>query len=103
VSDTTLRDLVLARLEKDTGTEDEWAALVLAALESTEELDQLLADGNDAARKGPTEKQEATPKDAPKPPRTAFLLRLTAQAYTFEWQTLFREIERVFAPGSETG
>ena len=34
LSDTTLRDLVLARLEKDTGPEDEWAALVLAALES---------------------------------------------------------------------
>jgi hypothetical protein len=29
-------------------------------------------------------------------------LRLGAQAYTFEWQTLFREIERVFTPGSET-
>ena len=30
-TDTTLRDLVLARLEKDTGPEDDWAALVLAA------------------------------------------------------------------------
>lgn len=36
VSDTTLRDLVLARLEKDTGHEDEWAALLLAALEDAD-------------------------------------------------------------------
>lgn len=41
MSDATLRDLVLARLDKDTGAEDEWSALVLAALESPEELDQL--------------------------------------------------------------
>ena len=34
MSDTTLRELVLARLEKDTQPEDEWSALVLAALES---------------------------------------------------------------------
>jgi len=30
-------------------------------------------------------------------------LRLGAQAYTFEWQRLFQEIERVFKPGSLTG
>jgi hypothetical protein len=81
LSDTTLRHLVLTRLEKDTGPDDEWAALVLAALESPEELDQLLADGNGAARKSTPAKQEGNPKKAPEPPRTAFLLRLTAQGF----------------------
>ena len=82
MSDTTLRDLVLARLEKDTGPEDEWAALVLAALESPEELDQLLADGNGAAQKASPDKAPTQDPTAPeKPPRTAFLRRLTAQGF----------------------
>ena len=33
MSDITLRDLVLKRLDADTKPEDEWSALVLAALE----------------------------------------------------------------------
>ena len=40
--DTTLRDLVLKRLDADTKPEDAWSALVLAALESPEELESLL-------------------------------------------------------------
>ena len=40
--DTTLRDLVLKRLDADTRPEDEWSALVLAALEGPDELAQLL-------------------------------------------------------------
>ena len=48
--DSTGRDLVLARLEKDTGPDDEWSALVLAALESPDDLGHLLADGNGAAQ-----------------------------------------------------
>lgn len=46
LTDTALRDLVLARLDKDTEPEDEWSALVLAALDGPDELQQLLADGN---------------------------------------------------------
>ena len=42
MSDTTLRDLVLKRLDADTKPEDEWSALVLAALEGPDELAQLL-------------------------------------------------------------
>ncbi len=38
MSDTTLRDLVLKRLDADTKPEDEWSALVLAALEGPDEL-----------------------------------------------------------------
>ena len=42
MSDTTLRDLVLKRLDADTKPEDEWSALVLAALEGPDELERLL-------------------------------------------------------------
>ena len=42
MSDTTLRDLVLKRLESDTQPDDEWAALTLAALEAPGELDEIL-------------------------------------------------------------
>jgi hypothetical protein len=42
MSDTTLRDLVLKRLEADTKPEDEWSALVPAALELAEGLELLL-------------------------------------------------------------
>jgi len=42
---TTLRDLVLERLDKHTKPEDEWSALVLAALEGPTELDELAAAG----------------------------------------------------------
>ena len=42
MSDTTLRDLVLKRLDADTQPEDEWSALVLAALEGPAELEKLL-------------------------------------------------------------
>ncbi len=82
MSDTTLRDLVLARLEKDTGPDDDWAALVLAALESPQELGQLLADGNGAPHKASPEQAPTQDPTAPrKPPRTAFLRRITAQGF----------------------
>ena len=42
MSDTTLRDLVLKRLDADTKPEDEWSALVLAAPEGPDELAKLL-------------------------------------------------------------
>lgn len=35
--------------------------------------------------------------------RKATALSLGAQAYCFRWETLFRTIDRVFRPGSETG
>jgi len=80
LSDATLRDLVLARLEKDTGPDDEWSALVLAALEGPDDLGQLLADGNGAAQKSTPAKQERNPKKT-QAPRTAFLRRITAQGF----------------------
>jgi hypothetical protein len=42
LSDQALRDLVLARLDADTQPEDQWSALVLAALEGHGELNHLL-------------------------------------------------------------
>ena len=86
LTDTTLRDLVLKRLEADTQPEDEWSALVLAALEGPDELAQLLADGDEAPKpspKGPSaqpEGQTPTPQTSAAP-RTAFLRRLTAQGF----------------------
>jgi len=81
LSDTTLRDLVLRRLEADTQPEDEWSALVLAALESPGELETLLADGNGAASKPKPPECPETPARTPQAPRTAFLRRLTAQGF----------------------
>ena len=88
MSDTTLRDLVLARLEKDTQPEDEWSALVLAALEGPDELGQLLDDGGSAPAKplgkGAPKQPEgggAAGTALPPTPRTAFLRSITAQAF----------------------
>ena len=54
MSDTTLRDLVLKRLDADTRPEDEWSALVLAALEGPDELAQLLDEQAPEAPKPPS-------------------------------------------------
>ena len=89
MSDTTLRDLVLARLEKDTQPEDEWSALVLAALEGPGELAELL-EGEGAANKAktPTADTPKHPQDQapqieqpPQKPRTAYLRKITAQGF----------------------
>jgi hypothetical protein len=82
LTDTKLRDLLLARLERDTTPEDEWSALVLAALEGTEELEQLLADSNGDPKEGSP--KQTTPQEPTAPrakPRTAFLRRITAQGF----------------------
>jgi len=50
MSETTLRDLVLKRLEADTKPEDEWSALVLAALEGPDNLAMLLDEEGAAGR-----------------------------------------------------
>jgi hypothetical protein len=83
LSDTTLRDLVLNRLEADTQPEDEWSALVLAALEGPDELAQLLDDGNSTPAKLEQTEAQQTPAQTPHThqPRTAFLRRLTAQGF----------------------
>ena len=52
--DTTLRDLVLKRLDADTQPEDEWSALVLAALEGPDALARLLDEGGSEAAKPPS-------------------------------------------------
>jgi hypothetical protein len=63
VPDATLRDHVLKRLEADTQPEDEWAPLVLAALEGPEALRSLLDEF-------PSPEAE-----------DAFLRRITAQGF----------------------
>lgn len=47
----------VARLDNDTQPEDEWAALVLAALEGPGELETLLADGNGATQNAATQRE----------------------------------------------
>src|SRR5262249_10593663 len=82
---TTLRDLVLARLEKDTRPEDEWSALVLAALEGQNDLDKVL----DEPRSAPTAAASQAAEQAPVtkaqvsagPLRVAFLRSVTAQGF----------------------
>lgn len=81
MSDTRLRDLVLARLDNDTQPEDEWSALVLAALESPGELETLLADGNGARHTAQAQQKAQATEAAPQAPRTAHLRRLTAQGF----------------------
>ncbi len=65
MSDTTLRDLVLKRLDADTQPEDEWSALVLAALEGPDELEKLL----EGPSVGVTPSPSACHPEAPKAPR----------------------------------
>jgi len=65
MSDTALRDLVLKRLEADTKPEDEWSALVLAALEGPDELAKLLdEEGPEAANALWVERTKALTLDA---------------------------------------
>ena len=54
MSDTTLRDLVLKRLDADTKPEDEWPALVLAALEGPAELEKLLEGPSGGSARAPS-------------------------------------------------
>jgi hypothetical protein len=59
--DTTLRDLVLKRLEADTKPEDEWSALVLAALEGPDELAKLLDEEAPEAAKALSPRAPSAP------------------------------------------
>ena len=87
--DTTLRDLVLKRLDADTKPEDEWSALVLAALEGPDELAKLLerpvrrlsprAPGLSSGAEGAEE--SAVRLRAPPPPRIAFLKAITVEGF----------------------
>ena len=97
MSDTTLRDLVLKRLDADTKPEDEWSALVLAALEGPDELAKLLDEEAPSAvsprapchPEAPACHPEApkAPRDPPSsvrrapPPRIAFLRTITVEGF----------------------
>ena len=83
MNDATLHDLVLARLDEETQPEDEWSALVLAALEGPEALRSLLDEPpppkpEDALDSGGG---EGAGKAGPDKPATAFLRRITAQGF----------------------
>ena len=84
--DTTLRDLVLKRLDADTKPEDEWSALVLAALEGPEELESLL-EGPSACHPEPRRPRRVArnPQSSavgPAPsPRIAFLRTITVEGF----------------------
>ncbi len=86
---TTLNEIVLRRLDAETKPEDTWSALVLAALESPEELGKLLDEGESAVVKGTQRAQpekpapqgsEASPKEA-EHPRIAFLRSITVEGF----------------------
>ena len=89
--ETTLRDLVLKRLEADTKPEDEWSALVLAALEGEAELTKLLDDGKggvgresrEAAAEGHRQQPAAGNQNPaePQPPRIAFLRSISVEGF----------------------
>ena len=88
-ADTTLNEIVLRRLDAETKPEDTWSALVLAALESPEELAKLLDEGESAAAKGSQRAQpekpapqgsEASPREA-EHPRIAFLRSITVEGF----------------------
>ena len=80
MSDTTLRDLVLKRLDADTKPEDEWSALVLAALEGEAELTKLLDEArSEQSKPQPTASPE--PAKAPEPPRVAFLKSISVEGF----------------------
>ena len=78
---TTLRDLVLKRLDADTKPEDEWSAFVLAALDGEEELTKLLDEGGrQAQRRTATKDSRGDAKD-PDAPAIAFLKSITVEGF----------------------
>ena len=92
MSDNTLRDLVLKRLDADTRPEDEWSALVLAALEGPDELEKLLEGPSVASPRAPAPSPrapsavtggEGSAISAPTPqqPRIAFLRTITVEGF----------------------
>ena len=88
MTDTTLRDLVLKRLDADTKPEDDWSALVLAALEGPDELDKLLDEGQSSpdrprapAADDGRRRSRKSPRRAPQQPRIAFLKTITVEGF----------------------
>ena len=83
MSDTALRDLVLARLEKDTQPEDEWSALVLAALEGPETLRPLLEAPSSASQESPSDDGAGKARDdrPSQAPAVAFLRSVSVEGF----------------------
>jgi hypothetical protein len=83
MSDRALRALVLKRLEADTKPEDEWSALVLAALEGPDQLGKLVDEGGEPG--APTAAQQPAEPAAtaaePAKPRVAFLKTITVEGF----------------------
>ena len=81
------QDLVLKRLDADTKPEDEWSALVLAALEGPDELAKLLDEGNALPFRAPSavtggEESAGVGPSAPSaPPSIAFLRTITVEGF----------------------
>lgn len=86
MSDTTLRDLVLKRLDTDTKPEDEWSPLVLAALESPDEFAKLLEDGSALSSRGAGGRiggaeGSTVPAGPPGKARITFLLTIAVEGF----------------------
>jgi hypothetical protein len=75
----SLSDVLLERLERERKPQDEWPALVLAALEGEAAVDALLnASGQRPGKSTPA--KSASPADR-RPSRVAYLTRLTVEGF----------------------
>jgi len=84
--DRSLHEIVLARLEQTTQPQEEWSALILAALEGPEALEALLsaqAPGTQDPSRRPVPSEESPAADTATPPhpRTAFLKAITVEGF----------------------
>jgi hypothetical protein len=83
VPDTTLRDLVLKRLDAATKPEDEWSALVLAALDGSAGLEKLLEESPSSRAPSAVTGGEgsAVAAQPPATPRIAFLKTIAVEGF----------------------
>jgi hypothetical protein len=76
---SSLSDVLLERLERETKPQDQWPELVLAALEGEGSVDALLTAAAKPAGKSAPAKSPAAAD--PKPSRVAYLNRLTVEGF----------------------
>src|SRR6185295_18181078 len=74
---TTLSDLLLERLQRETKKGDEWPELVLAALEGESAVDALLA----TSARGPNAARTAAPEKRSAAGRPAYLRSITVEGF----------------------
>ena len=78
--ETTLRDVVLKRLDEEADGDNQWYPLVLAALEGAQELRKQLEEGAAASASAPAAAETAV-ATATATPRVAYLKTLTVEGF----------------------